>query len=114
MRGYLYAHQVRIFDYPAGRSLGATPCAKTPNGWRQENGLEFIRRPKSFRKDKIQQVLEKRGRHPGLVWIFSGTEPCSTYQPWHNKATGKTYLRPDDGKCLHYYFYFSDEGLGLG
>jgi hypothetical protein len=38
----------------------------------------------------------------------------STYKPWHNKQTGKTYLRPDDGKCLHYYFYFIDEELGLG
>jgi hypothetical protein len=41
-------------------------------------------------------------------------EPCSTYTPWHNKQTGKTYLRPDDGKCLHYYFSFIDEALGLG
>ena len=41
-------------------------------------------------------------------------EPCSTYKPWHNKKTGKTYLLPDDGKCLHYYFYFIDEDLGLG
>jgi hypothetical protein len=40
-------------------------------------------------------------------------EPCSTYKPWHNKQTGKTYLVPDDGKCLHYYFYFVDEDLGL-
>jgi hypothetical protein len=52
-------------------------------------------------------------KHPGLVCIFSAMEPCSTYQPWHNKETGKTYLRPDDGKCLHYYFYFIDEELGL-
>ena len=41
-------------------------------------------------------------------------EPCSTYKPWHNKNTGKTYLLADDGKCLHYYFYFVDEELGLG
>jgi hypothetical protein len=40
-------------------------------------------------------------------------EPCSTYRPWHDKTTGKTSLRPDDGKCLHYYFYFMDEELGL-
>jgi len=32
-------------------------------------------------------------------------EPYSTYKPWHNKQTGKTYLIPDEGKCLHYYFY---------
>jgi hypothetical protein len=40
-------------------------------------------------------------------------EPCSTYKPWHDKGTGKTYLRPNDGKCVHYYFYFIDEQLGL-
>jgi hypothetical protein len=42
-----------------------------------------------------------------------GDGACSTYQPWHNKQTGKTYLVPDDGKCLHYYFYFVDRELGL-
>jgi hypothetical protein len=40
-------------------------------------------------------------------------EPCATYKPWHNKQTGKTYLVPEDGKCLHYYFYFIDKELGL-
>jgi hypothetical protein len=40
-------------------------------------------------------------------------EPCSTHKPWHNKQTGQTFLKPDDGKCLHYYFYFIDEELGL-
>lgn len=40
-------------------------------------------------------------------------EPCASYQPWHDKQNGKTFLRPDDGKCLHYYFYFIDEDLGL-
>ena len=27
-------------------------------------------------------------------------EACSAYKPWHDKATHKTYLRPDSGKCL--------------
>ncbi len=45
--------------------------------------------------------------------IFSAMEPCYTYKPCYNKQTGKTYLLPDDGKCLHYYSYFVDEGLGL-
>src|SRR5262249_53405817 len=53
-----------------------------------------------------------RGAHPGLVWIFSALETCTTYQPWHDKQSGRTYLRYDDGKCLHYYFYFIDEELG--
>ncbi len=45
--------------------------------------------------------------------VFSALEPCTSYQPWHNKQTGKTYLKPDSGKCLHYYFYFIDPVLGL-
>jgi hypothetical protein len=47
------------------------------------------------------------------VWIFSALEPCSTYSPWHDKTTGENYLRPGDGKRLHYYFYFIAEELGL-
>ncbi|MEE4254744.1 MAG: hypothetical protein V2I50_11950, partial [Desulfuromusa sp.] len=38
---------------------------------------------------------------------------CPSYKPWHNKKTGQTYLKPDQGKCLHYYFYLIDEDLGL-
>ena len=61
----------------------------------------------------MKEVLAKWGEHAGLVCIFSAMEPCSTYKPWHNKETGKAYLVPDDGKCLHYYFYFIDPELGL-
>ena len=41
-------------------------------------------------------------------------ETCNTYKPWHDKTTGKTFLKPDQSKCLHYYFYFIDEQVGLG
>jgi hypothetical protein len=40
-------------------------------------------------------------------------EACPAYKPWHDKQTHKTYLRPDSGKCLHYYFCFMDAELGL-
>jgi hypothetical protein len=116
MTGYLYGHRVRIFDYPRWAQPLREALRENAERLAAENGLEieFIRRAKSFRKeDKIHQVLQQRGEHPGLVWIFSTMEPCSTYRPWHDKTTGKTYLRPDDGKCLHYYFYFIDEELGL-
>jgi hypothetical protein len=116
MTGYLYGHRVRIFDYPRWAQPLREALRENAERLAAEKGLEieFIRRAKSFRKeDKIHQVLQQRGEHPGLVWIFSTLEPCSTYRPWHDKTTGKTYLRPDDGKCLHYYFYFIDEELGL-
>src|ERR1039458_5740793 len=56
----------------------------------------------------------QRAEQPGLVCILSAMEPCATYKPWYDRETGKTYLKPEDGKCLHYYFYFLDEELGLG
>src|ERR1041384_2944596 len=81
----------------------------TPNGLT----IDYVRK-KNFRKeDKVKAVLKQRGSQPGLVWVFSALEPCTTYQPWHDKNSGRTYLRYDDGKCLHYYFYFMDEDLGL-
>jgi len=99
MTGYLYARHIRIFD----SAQWAQPLRETLRANAEqlaaENRLEieFIRRPKSFRKeDKIHQVLKQHGE-----------------RPWQDKTTGKTYLRPDDGKCLHYYFYFIDEELGL-
>ena len=61
----------------------------------------------------MKEVLARRGEHPGLVAILSAMEPCSSYKPWHDKQTGRTFLKPDSGKCLHYYFYFMDKELGL-
>ena len=40
-------------------------------------------------------------------------EGCTTYKPWHDKITHKTFLKYDQSKCLTYYFYFIDELLGL-
>jgi hypothetical protein len=50
-----------------------------------ENALEieFVRSRKSFRKeDRVKQIPEKRGEHPGMVCILSALEPCGSYQPW--------------------------------
>jgi hypothetical protein len=76
--------------------------------------IEFIRKLKAFRKeDRVRRILAERGDHPGLVHIFSAMEACSSYRPWHDKASGKTCFKPIGGKCLHYYFYFSDAQFGL-
>src|SRR5207245_1420809 len=116
MTSYLYARQIRIFDYVRFAQPLRDAVCRNAERLAAENGLtiEFLRRPKSVRKeDQVQEILRQRGDHPGLVCIFSVLEPCSSYQPWHDKATGQTYLRPDGGKCLHYYFYFIDQDLGL-
>ena len=71
-------------------------------------------RKSTHRKEaRIKEVLAKRGDQPGLVHVLSAMEACPSYRPWHDKQTGKTFLKPTSGKCLHYYFYFIDKDLGL-
>jgi hypothetical protein len=115
MTSYLYSQGIRIFDYAQfTQPLHEQICAHS-EAIAQANGLEieYIRK-KDFRKeDRIQAILKHRGEQPGVVHIFSALEPCPSYRPWHNKTTGRTYLLRDSGKCLHYYFYFIHEQLGL-
>jgi hypothetical protein len=115
MSAYLSKRRIRIFDFIQFAKPLTDAIRANAEKLAAANGLkiDYVRR-KNFRKeDRVKEVLKERGTHPGLVWIFSALEPCTTYQPWHDKASGRTYLRYDDGKCLHYYFYFMDEELGL-
>ena len=116
MTDYFFKNHLRIFDYPTWaqplREKLRANIEQIAKG--NEIPIEFVRSKRSFRKeDRVQEILTKRGQQPGVVCILSAMEPCGSYKPWHDKKTHKTYLKPDDGKCLHYYIYFIDEDLGL-
>lgn len=111
----LSAQGVRLFDYPRWPEPLRDEICTHAQRLVDANGLEieFIRK-KSFRKEaRIEQIIQQRGSGPGLVHIFSALDPCTTYKPWHDKKTHKTYLKTLRGKCLHYYFYFIRADLGL-
>ena len=115
MTNYLYKQNIRIFDYAKFAEPLRERIRVNAEGLAKEAGveIEFVRK-KEFRKEaRIQAMLKERGEAPGLVHIFSAMEGCNSYKPWHDKQTGKTFLQADSGKCLHYYFYFVDEELGL-
>jgi hypothetical protein len=115
MTTFLNINKIRIFDYPRFAEPLRNQLRDNAEKIAQDNGLqiEYIKK-KNFRKEeRIQQILKKRGEHPGMVHIFSAMEPCPTYKPWHDKKSHRTYLRADLSKCLHYYFYFIDNQLGL-
>jgi hypothetical protein len=116
MTDYFYKHQIRIFDYAKWAEPLREALRQNMERLAADNAIEieFVRSKKSFRKEyRVKEILSKRGDHPGVVCILSAMEPCGSYKPWHDKKTHKTYLKPDDGKCLHYYVYFIDEDLGL-
>ena len=117
MTHYLYQQGIRIFDYPRFAEPLREHIRENAEALAQANGvkIEFTRSgKKDLRKEnRIQQILKERGDQPGLVHIFGAMEACSSYRPWHDKVTGKTYLKPDSSKCMTYYFYFMDGQLGL-
>src|SRR5450755_390274 len=115
MTGFLHARQVRIFDYPEFASALRDQVRGRAASLASEAGIEIEHIAKGhIRKEAVvAKVLEQRGDHPGLVHVISAMEACAAYKPSHDEQTHKTYLRPDSGKCLHYYFYFMDAELGL-
>ena len=115
MTRYLYQQGIRIFDYAQFVEPLREHIRENAERLAETNGLkiEFIRKKEVRKENRIQQILKKRGNQPGLVHIFGAMEACSSYRPWHDKVTGKTYLKPDNSKCMTYYFYFLDEQLGL-
>lgn len=116
MTTFLYSKGIGIFDYPIWALPLRDEIRENAERLAAENQIqiEYIRKIKAFRKeDRIQDILKKRGDHPGLVHIFSAMETCTSYKPWHAKGTRKNLLKDDSGKCLHYYCYFIDPALGL-
>lgn len=115
MTSFLYSQNIRVFDYAKFAEPLRDVIRDNAESIAVKNHLqiEYIQK-KNFRKeDRIHDIIKKRGSHPGLVHIFSALEPCTSYKPWHDKNTHKTFLKYDSGKCLHYYFYFIDPVLGL-
>lgn len=116
MTSFLYQNNIRIFDYAKWAEPLRAEIRANAERLARENDLkiEFIRKIGVVRKEKrVREILKERGEEPGLVHVFAAMETCHTYKPWHNKKTGRTYLKSETSKCLHYYFYFITPELGL-
>ncbi len=116
MTSYLYGRNIRIFDYPKFAEPLRNEIRSNAEQTAKDNNIEieFVKKSHIRKEDLVKKVLDKRGYHPGIVHIISAMESCGSYKPWHDKKTGKTFLKGSQGKCLHYYFYFIDPHLGYG
>jgi len=115
MTRFIREQGILIFNYPVWANQIRDNIRAHAEKVAKDNGvlIDFIQK-KNFRKEeRIKEILRQRGEHPGLVHIFSAMEPCNIFKPWHDKQTGKTFLKPSQGKCLHYYFYFIHPEYGL-
>jgi len=115
MSGYLRFKGIRIFDYARWAEPLRDQVRQNAQRLAEEAGLsiEHLRNSQLRKESLVREILKKRGEQEGLVCIFSAMEACPSYKPWHDKPSGRTFLKADTGKCLHYYFYFIDKDLGL-
>jgi hypothetical protein len=116
MTRILKARGIRVFDYPTQFAAPLRDRVReTAARLAAAAGITIEHIAKSYirKEDVVAKVLAARGLHPGLVHVISAMEACDSYQPWHDKQTHRNFLRPDSGKCLHYYFYFMDAEFGL-
>lgn len=116
MTKHLAGKGVRVFDFAAWAKPLSDEIHLHAEKLAKEYGLtiEYVAKPRSFRKEeRIKALVDKRGSDPGLVHIFKVIESCTEFRPWHDKPSGKTFLRRKEGKCIHYYFYFIDPEMGL-
>lgn len=112
----LNIRKIRFFDYPKWAKPLRDEIRQKAERLARENGLEieYIRRQRQFRKEqRIKEIISQRGNHPGLVHIFSAMESCPTFEAYYSKRNNRTSFRTTQAKCIHYYFYFIDEELGL-
>ena len=115
MTSFLNAKHIRIFDYPRfaeplrERIRAGAQALAAAQGVR----IEHVAKASIRKEEVVAAVIKRRGDHPGLVHILSAMEACNAYEPWHDKRSHQTFLRHTSGKCLHYYFYFIDDTLGL-
>lgn len=111
----LNRRRIRVFDFTRF-SEPFMPSVGNSERMAGENGLTMWVHPTHRCVSQGRPhpgILAERGTHPGLAHIFSAIETCTSFQPWHDKRSGKTFLKPGSGKCLHGFFSFIDPEPGV-
>jgi hypothetical protein len=115
MEGCLRAENVRLLDYTKGfaNSLRLKVATHVREEARRA-GVEIRQVNWSERKEAVvEEILQRRGRHEGVICVLGAMERCRTYKVGKNRATGFLELQWSGGKCQHYYIYFIERELGL-
>ena len=115
MQRYLIRAGVLLKDFAAFASGWAERVRAAAHHLAEQSGrpLTYLH-GSAARKELLARELARRdGLATGLVGIWSVVEPCLTYFVRRDREQKKLVLGLAPGKCLHYYFYFLHEQLGL-
>jgi hypothetical protein len=75
---WLYAHAIRIFDYPNWADQLSLKIRENTERIAKENDIEIehIKKSTIQKEDHVQRILKSRGYEPGLVHIISCIKTC--------------------------------------
>src|SRR6202035_5356827 len=81
MTRFLYANQIRIFDYSEFASTLRERVREVAASLAAEAGIaiEHVAKGHIRKETIVAKVLEQRGEHPGLVHVISAMETCDAY-----------------------------------
>lgn len=115
MMSYLNRLHILLKDFP-GFAAGWTERVRdAARQLAQRTGRPLLYlHGSSERKELLARERARQdGITSGLIGIWSVIEHCLTYFVRRDREQKKLVLRLEPGKCLHYYFYFLHEQLGL-
>jgi hypothetical protein len=95
---FLFANAIRIFDSPEFASKLRDRVRQRAASLAAEAGIEIEQIAKNHIRKEIVVARVLKARLSGLA---------------RQDATHKNFVRPDSGKCLHYYFYRHRSRSGL-
>ncbi len=115
MTSILFFKGIKVFDYPQYAATLRDKIRDNTEQIAKENKItiQHIRDKNTRKESLVKEIIQKRGDEPGLVCILSAMELCPSYRAKYEKRSGKSFLRGTTSKCIHYYFYYIDEILGL-
>ena len=112
---FLSANNILLKNFVAYAKDLAETLKENAKSIAREEGVQYyyINHSKFDKEEYIKSILKERGSHPGLVAVLSALELDNSFDIFKNKETHKLELVARQRKCLHIYFYFIDEHLGL-
>ena len=95
MTSFLYANGILIFDYPKFAATLRDKVRENAAKVTKAAGavIEHVTKSYISKEDLVAKAIARRGDRPGLAHVISAMEACGAYEPWHDKKTGKTFVR---------------------
>lgn len=115
MLRYLSRVSVLLKDFAAFAAGWTERVRGAAHQLAEQAGRPLLYLPGSSQRKELlaREQARRQGLTEGLLGIWSVVEPCLTYFVRRDREQKKLVLRLEPGKCLHYYFYFLHEQLGL-